>query len=107
MEDRRGKLLGVMQMDDRGFKERLIGAIFRPSIMPFIHVRVMEFMALRFQLIPLNARMKDLQNIVKDFIERKLRLWSCFGSLQMRINISVKVSTRDFRWNPMVDERRG
>ena len=73
--------------------------------MPFVDVGVMEFIALCFQLIPLNTCMQDIQNVVKDFIERKLWLWPCFGPFQMGINISVKVFTRDFGRNPMVDER--
>ena len=96
-----------MQMDDRGVKERLIGAIFGPSIVPFVDVGVMEFVAVGFELVPLNAGMEDIQNVVKDFVEREFRLWPCFGSFQMGINVSVKVFTRDFGWNPMVDERRG
>ena len=55
VEDRGVKLIGLMEMDDRGFKERLIGVIFRPSIVPFVHVGVMEFVAVGFELIPLNA----------------------------------------------------
>jgi hypothetical protein len=104
MEDRGVELIGLMQLDDRRFKERLIGAIFGPSIVPFVDVGVMECISLCFQLIPLNARMQDIQNVVKDFVERQLRLWPCFGSFQMRINISVKVLTRDLRWNAMINE---
>ena len=104
MEDRGVKLIGVMQLDDRRFKERLIGAIFGPAIVPFVDIGVMECVSFGFQLVPLNACMQDIQNVVKDFIERQLRLWPCFGSFQMGINISVKVLTRDFRWNPMINK---
>lgn len=107
MEDRGVELIGLVQLYDRRVKERLIGAIFRPSIVPFVDVGVMKLVALCFKLIPLNTCMQDIQNVVKDFIERKLWLWSCFGSFQMGINISVKVFTRDFRGNPMINERRG
>ena len=69
MEHRGVKLLVVMQMDDRSVKERLIGAIFGPAIVPCVDVGVMAFLALRLQLIPLNARMQDIQNVVEDFIE--------------------------------------
>ena len=69
MEDSGVELIGVMEMDDRGFKERVIGAIFGPPIVPFIHVGVMEFVARRFELVPLNTGMEDIQNVVKDFIE--------------------------------------
>jgi len=94
-------------MENRGLKECLIRAIFGPPIVPFIHVGVMEFVAIGLQLVPLNASMEDIQNVVKDFVERQLRLWPFFGSFQMGVNVSVKVFTRDFGWNPMVDERRG
>jgi hypothetical protein len=104
MEPRGGKLLVLMQMDDRSCKEGLIGAIFGPAIVPFVDVGVMKFLVLRFKLIPLNASMQDLQNVVEDFIERKLWLWPCLRPLQMGINISIKVFTRDFRGNPMVDQ---
>ncbi len=104
MEHRGGKLLVLMQMDDRSCKERLIGAIFGPAIVPFVDVGVMKFLVLRFKLIPLNASMQDLQNVVEDFIERKLWLWPCLRPLQMGINLSIKVFTRDFRGNPMVDQ---
>ena len=106
MEDRGVKLIGVMEMDDRGFKERLIGAILRPSIVPFVDVGVMEFITVGFELIPLHARMEDVHNIVEDFVEREFRLWPCFASFQTGLNVSVKVFTRDFRWNSMIDERR-
>ena len=68
MEDRGVKLLGLMQMDNRGFKERLIGAIFGPSIVPFIDVAVMEFISLCFKLLPLNTPMQDIQNVVENSI---------------------------------------
>ena len=84
------ELISVMQRDNRGLKERLIRAIFGPSIVPFIDVGVMEFLALRFKLIPLNASMQDIQNVVEDFIERKLGFWPCFGPFQMGINISIQ-----------------
>ena len=106
MENGGVELIGVMQLDNRGMKERLIRAIFRPSIVPFIDVGVMEFMALGFELIPLHPGMQDIQNVVKDFVEREFWLWPCFGSFQMGINVSVKVFTRDFGRNPIVDERR-
>ena len=106
MENGGVELIGVMQLDNRGLKERLIRAIFGPSIVPFIDVGVMEFIALGFELIPLNPSMQDIQNVVKDFVEREFWLWPCFGSFQMGINVSVKVFTRDFGRNPIVDERR-
>jgi hypothetical protein len=68
VEDRGVKLLGLMQMDNRGFKERLLGAILGPSIVPFIDVGVMEFISLRFKLVPLNTRMQDIQNVVENSI---------------------------------------
>ena len=91
MENGGVELIGLMQLDNRGLKERLIRAIFGPSIVPFIDVGVMEFIALGFELIPLNPGMQDIQNVVKDFVEREFRLWSCFGSLQMGINVSVSL----------------
>lgn len=106
MENGGVELIGVMQLDNRGMKERLIRAIFGPSIVPFIDVGVMEFIALGVELIPLNPGMQDIQNVVKDFVEREFWLWPCFGSFQMGINVSVKVFTRDFGRNPIVDERR-
>jgi hypothetical protein len=66
----------------------------------------MEFIARGFELLPLHAGMQDIQNVVKDFVEREFGLWPCFGSLQMGINVSVKVFTRDFGRNPIVDKRR-
>jgi hypothetical protein len=38
----------------------LIRAIFGPSIVPFIDVGVMEFIAFGFELIPLNPGMQDI-----------------------------------------------
>ena len=73
-------------------------------MVPVVDVGVMKFMALGFKLIPLNTGMQNVQNVVKDFIERQLRLWPCLWSFQMGINISVKVFTRDFSWNPMINE---
>ena len=61
------ELIGLMQLENRRLKERLIRAIFGPSIVPFIDVGVMEFIALGFELIPLNPGMQDIQNVVKDF----------------------------------------
>ena len=106
MENRGVELIGLRQLENRGMKECLIRAIFGPSIVPFIDVGVMEFIALGFALIPLNPGMQDIQNVVKDFVEREFWLWPCFGSFQMGINVSVKVFTRDFGRNPIVDERR-
>jgi hypothetical protein len=63
------ELIGVMQLDDRGLKERLLRAIFRPAIVPFVDVGVMEFVALRCELVPLNPSMQDIQNLVQDLVE--------------------------------------
>jgi hypothetical protein len=101
------ELIGLVQMENRGLKERLIRAIFGPPIVPFIHVGVMEFVAIGLKLVPLKACMEDIKNVVKDFVERQLRPGPFFRSFQMGVNVSVKVSARDFGWNPMVDERRG
>ena len=49
------ELVGVMQMENRGLKEGLIRAIFRPAIVPFLHVGVMEFAAIGVELGPLHA----------------------------------------------------
>ena len=106
MENGGVELISVMQLDNRGLKERVIRAIFGPAIVPFIDGGVMEFIALGFELIPLNPGMQDGQNVVKDFVEREFWLWPCVGSFQMGINVSVKVFTRDFGRNPLVDERR-
>ena len=101
------ELIGVMQMENRGLKEGLIRAIFRPAIVPFIHVGVMEFVAMGVELGPLHAGMEDIQDVVKDFVERQFRLWPFFGLFQMGVNVSVKVFPRDLGWKPMVDKRRG
>ena len=86
MENGGVELIGLMQLDNRGLKECLIRAIFGPSIVPFIDVGVMEFIALGFELIPLNPSMQDIQNVVKDFVEREFWLGSCSGSFQIGIN---------------------
>ena len=65
MENGGVELIGLMQLDNRGLQERLIRAIFGPSIVPFIDVGVMEFIALGFELIPLHPGMQDIQNVVK------------------------------------------
>ena len=95
MENGGVELIGLMQLDNRGLKERLIRAIFGPAIVPFVDVGVMEFIALGFELIPLHAGMQDIQNVVKDFVEREFGLWPCFGSLQMGINVAVKPTFKE------------
>src|ERR1700704_1369561 len=74
-----------MQMENRGRKEDLIRAIFRPAIVPFIHVGVMEFVAMVVELGPLHAGMEDRQDVVKDFVERQFRLWPFFGLFQTTV----------------------
>ena len=100
------ELIGVRQLEKRGLQERWIRAIFGPSIGPCIDVGVMEFMALGFEVIPLHPGLQDLQNGVKEFVEREFGRWPCFGSFPMGLNVSVKVFTRDLGRNPMGDERR-
>jgi len=58
-----------MQVHHRRFKEGLIRALFGPSLVPFVHVRVVEFFPVGFQLGPLNACMEDIQDVIKDFVE--------------------------------------
>jgi hypothetical protein len=41
----------------------------------------MEFVALGLELIPLHAGMEDVQDVVKDFVEREFWLWSFFRRL--------------------------
>lgn len=55
MEPRGVELIGVMPLENRGRKECLIRAIFGPPIVPCVHVRVVEFFPVGFQLFPLNA----------------------------------------------------
>ena len=73
--------------------------------MPFIHVGVMEFVAMGVELGPLHAGMEDIQDVVKNFVERQFRLWPFFGLFQMGVNVSVKVFPRDLGWKPMVDKK--
>ena len=56
VQDRGIKLIGVMQMDDKRFKERLIGAIFRRTIVPFVHVCLVEFVPGGFSVVPMECR---------------------------------------------------
>jgi len=107
VEDRSVELIALMQMDNGGFKEGLIRAIFGPAMVPFVYIGVMEFVALGFELVPLNAGMEDIENVVKDFVERELGLGSFFGFFQMGINVPIKVFATDFSWNALIDERRG
>ena len=106
MEHRGVELVGVMQLDDRSLKEALIRAIFRPAIVPFVDIGVMEFVTFGFELVPLHPRMQDRQNVVKDLVEREFRLWPCVGPVQMGVDIAVEVSPGDFRRNVMEDEWR-
>ena len=100
MENGGVELIGLMQLDNRGLQERLIRAIFGPAIVPFVHVGVMECVAGGFELVPLNPGMEDIQNVVKDFVEREFWLWPCFGSFQMGINVSVKaISQKEFPYS--------
>jgi hypothetical protein len=48
--------------------------------------------------------MQDIQNVVKNLVEREFGLWPFVGPLQMGVDIAVEVSTRDFRGNVMEDE---
>ena len=64
----------------------------------------MEFVAFCFELVPLNPSMQDIQNVVKNLVEREFGLWPFVGPLQMGVDIAVEVSTRDFRGNVMEDE---
>lgn len=74
MENGGVELSGVMQLENRSLKERLIRAIFRPSIVPCIDIGVMECIALGFALIPLHAGMQDIQNIVKRTSDSLLKM---------------------------------
>lgn len=76
-------------------------------MVPFVHVRVMEFIAFGFELVPLNAGMEDIENVVKDFVERELGFWPFFGSFQMGVNLPVKVFATDLSRDVLVDERSG
>lgn len=107
MEDGGVELVALMQMENGCLKEGLIRAVFGPAIVPFVHVGVMEFIAVGFELLPLNAGVEDIENVVEDFVERELGLWPFLGSFQMRINVPVKVFTTDMSWNVLVDDRRG
>lgn len=40
MEDGGVELRGILEVNHRGFKEGVLRALFGPSIMPFVHVRV-------------------------------------------------------------------
>ena len=71
MENGGVELIGVRQLDKRGLKEHLIRAIFGPSIVPFIDVGVMEFIALGCELIPLNSGMQDIQPTLSSPTQKK------------------------------------
>ena len=105
MQDRDVKLVGGLEVDDRGLKQRLVGAILGPSIVPFIHIRPVEFLAIRFQLIPLEPGMEDVQNVIENLVERELGFGTFCGPFQGRGDIAVEVFARDLFGNLVVDER--
>ena len=76
MKAGRVKFIGIKQMDDGRLKKVLIGTIFRPAMMPFIDIRPMQFIPPGSELIPLNTRMQNIEDIVEYLVERKFRLWT-------------------------------
>ncbi|KKW31912.1 MAG: hypothetical protein UY77_C0041G0006 [Candidatus Uhrbacteria bacterium GW2011_GWA2_53_10] len=73
----------VAQGDDRGLKQVFVRAVLAPAPMPFVYVRPMDLVALDRQLVPLNARVQDKQNMVEDLKRRQLSLRSALRSGQM------------------------
>jgi hypothetical protein len=47
--------------------------------------------------------MQDIQNVVKDFVEREFGLWPFVRPVPMGVDIAVAVSPRDCRGSVMAD----
>lgn len=69
MDDGYIELVGILEMDHRGFKECLIRPIFRPPIVPLVDVRPVQFIAACLELAPLDAGVEDMQDLVEDLEE--------------------------------------
>jgi hypothetical protein len=97
--------LGAWRGRTDAAKRAGIHAIFGPAMLPFVHVRVMSFVPVGSELLPLDTGMEDRQNVVENFVEGALRFWPCLGSFQMRGHITVDILTGDPLRNPIVEPR--
>jgi hypothetical protein len=104
MENRGIKLVGVVQMDHGGFKELLVGAVFGPAIVPLVDVRPVEFVLSRLELVPLKARVQDIQDIVENLVEGEFRLRTFCRLPQVWNDVVIELPPGDLRGDRIVEE---
>lgn len=66
------------------FKEVPIRSVLAPLEMPLVHVRPVNFIPADGETIPLNPRVKDVENVVEGLIRREFSLGSSLGTGEMR-----------------------
>jgi hypothetical protein len=71
VENRGIELLGGMEVDHGGLKESLIGAVFGPAVVPLVDVGPVQCVLAGFELVPLDARVQDVQDVVENLVERE------------------------------------
>ncbi|OGH79007.1 MAG: hypothetical protein A3G08_03450 [Candidatus Magasanikbacteria bacterium RIFCSPLOWO2_12_FULL_47_9b] len=75
----------------RGFEQILVTAISAPPIVPLVYVGPMNFIVIRSELVPLDAGVEDVQNVVKNLAARNLLFRPAAASREIWINVGLEV----------------
>ena len=59
--------------------------------MPLVDIGPMELIAASLELVPLQAGVQHMQDVIEDLIEGELRSWTFHGSVQVRSDVTVEV----------------
>ena len=78
-------------MDYRSRKELLIGAIFRPLVVPSVDICPVYLIPSWSQLSPLNTCMKHKQDVVEYLVEWQLWLRAFLWSTQVWLDVFIEV----------------
>src|SRR3989338_3375109 len=75
MQNREVKFVCQQQLLDAALKQIPVTAIPAPFEMPFVDIAPVQFIAVQFQLVPLDAGMQNVQNVAEDLVSRQFWLW--------------------------------
>lgn len=72
--------------------------------MPLVDVGPVQFVPFGLKLMPLDARVEDVQDIVKDLVEGEFGLRAFGGLLEVGGKVAVELSTADLGGNMIIEE---
>ena len=95
MKDGDLQLVGLFHRHHGGPKQGWMGPIVRPSVVPLVDIGPVQFITPGAELLPLDASMEHVEDVVEDLVQGELGGGPLDRSLEMRLDGLVEVPARD------------